>query len=92
MVAFALDLPNPGIELRSPALQVDSLPVEPPGKPYVDLFAISIIALFLLVKSASLNLFGFLLCLKGTYSLQLFLYVFWYSSLNCYLFLICFLS
>ena len=27
------DLPNPGIELRSPTLQVDSLPSEPPGKP-----------------------------------------------------------
>ena len=27
------DLPNPGIELRSPALQVDSLLSEPPGKP-----------------------------------------------------------
>ena len=27
------DLPNPGIEPRSPALQVDSLPVEPQGKP-----------------------------------------------------------
>ena len=27
------DLPNPGIEPRSPALQVDSLPAEPPGKP-----------------------------------------------------------
>ena len=27
------DLPNPGIKLRSPALQVDSLPAEPPGKP-----------------------------------------------------------
>ena len=26
------DLPNPGIELRSPALQVDSLPSEPSGK------------------------------------------------------------
>ena len=25
--------PNPGIETRSPALQVDSLPAEPPGKP-----------------------------------------------------------
>ena len=25
------DLPNPGIELRSPALQADSLPSEPPG-------------------------------------------------------------
>ena len=27
------DLPNPEVELRSPALQVDSLPSEPPGKP-----------------------------------------------------------
>ena len=28
-------LPNPGIEPRSPALQVDSLPTEPPGKPSI---------------------------------------------------------
>ena len=27
------DLPNPGIEHRSPTLQVDSLPSKPPGKP-----------------------------------------------------------
>ena len=27
------DLPNPGIEPGSPALQVDSLPAELPGKP-----------------------------------------------------------
>ena len=27
------DLPNPGIELRSPALRADSLPAELPGKP-----------------------------------------------------------
>ena len=27
------DLPNPGIKLRSPALQVNSLTSEPPGKP-----------------------------------------------------------
>ena len=26
------DLPNPGIEPRTPALQVDSLPAEPQGK------------------------------------------------------------
>ena len=26
------DFPNPGIKLRSPALQADSLPSEPPGK------------------------------------------------------------
>ena len=27
------DLPDPGLEPRSPALQADSLPSEPPGKP-----------------------------------------------------------
>ena len=27
------DLPNPGIEPRSPTLQADTLPSEPPGKP-----------------------------------------------------------
>ena len=27
------DLPNPGIEPKSPALQADSLPAEPQGKP-----------------------------------------------------------
>ena len=26
-------LPDPGIEPKSPALQADSLPTEPPGKP-----------------------------------------------------------
>ena len=26
------DLPNPGVESRSPALQADTLPSEPPGK------------------------------------------------------------
>ena len=28
------DLPNPGIKRRSNALQMDSLPAEPPGKPF----------------------------------------------------------
>ena len=32
-VAFSRDLPNPGSEPRSPALQVDSSPDEPQGKP-----------------------------------------------------------
>ena len=30
---FSGDLPNPGIESGSPALQADSLPSNPPGKP-----------------------------------------------------------
>jgi len=29
------DIPNPGIKPRSPALQADVLPSEPPGKPYI---------------------------------------------------------
>ena len=29
------DLPNPGIEPGFPVLQADSLPSEPPGKPYI---------------------------------------------------------
>ena len=32
---FPGDLPDPGIKPRSPTLQVDSLPSEPPGKPRV---------------------------------------------------------
>ena len=28
------DLPDPGMEAESPAMQVDSLPSEPPGKPH----------------------------------------------------------
>ena len=37
------DLPDPGIELRSPALQVGSSPTEPPGKPqYVLLSSMNI--------------------------------------------------
>ena len=35
------DLPNPGIELGSPALQADPLPSEPPGKPYLYRFTYS---------------------------------------------------
>ena len=31
------DLPNAGIEPRSPALQADALPSEPPGKPHVQI-------------------------------------------------------
>ena len=32
----AEDLPNPGIELGSPALQADALPSEPPGKSQIE--------------------------------------------------------
>ena len=32
-VPFSRDLPNPGIKPGPPALQIDTLPFEPPGKP-----------------------------------------------------------
>ena len=35
------DLPNPGIKPESPALQADSLPSEPPGKPYLKIIVIT---------------------------------------------------
>ena len=37
---FSSDPPNPGIKPRSPALQADSLPAEPQGKPGVMVFKI----------------------------------------------------
>ena len=35
-ISFSRDLPDPGIEPRSPALHVDSLPAELPGKPNLE--------------------------------------------------------
>ena len=48
------DLPDPGIELRSPTMQADALTSEPPGKPIKvkDL-------IFLKVKRPDINLFEF---------------------------------
>ena len=46
-----MDLPNTGIEPRSPATQVDSLSSEPPGKTWNSLCFIKIFLLFLLIKS-----------------------------------------
>ena len=42
------DLPNPGIEPRSPALQVDFVPAEPQGKPKNTNTNIGVCSLFLL--------------------------------------------
>ena len=30
-ISFSRDLPNPGMEPRSPSLETDALPTEPPG-------------------------------------------------------------
>ena len=52
------DLPNPGIEPKSPALQVDSLPSEPPGMPKYtrDIFLpVSTLSLFRLLKRITIG-------------------------------------
>ena len=53
------DLPNPGMEPRSPALQVDSLPSEPSGKPWWDTLihfsAVFPLWLLILIWSLKLN-------------------------------------
>ena len=38
-ISFSGNLPDPGIEPRSPALQADALPSEPPGKPNIILYS-----------------------------------------------------
>ena len=39
-ISFSRDLPDPVMEPRSLTLQADSLPFEPPGKPYVCVYII----------------------------------------------------
>ena len=41
------DLPNPGIKPRSPTLQVDSLPSEPPGKHKVTEVQVKSVSIYL---------------------------------------------
>ena len=48
------DLPNPGIQPRSPALRADSLPTEPPGKPKHSYLMVEII-----IWNAIFTLFNF---------------------------------
>ena len=62
------DLPNPGVEPRSPALQADSLPSEPPGKP-IKAMVIKIvkaeIILFLIGEEWGLDFRGRCTCGEG---------------------------
>ena len=59
------DLPNPGIEPRSPALQADSLPSEPPGPPD-HCFSLRLLCLLRDISTSALLLR--LLSLPGLYS------------------------
>ena len=61
-IPFSRDLPNPGIEPGSPALQADSLPSEPPGKPLYILPPLSKISwsyVYGFISSFYLYFFGF---------------------------------
>ena len=45
------DLPDPGIKPRSPKLQTDALPSEPPGKLTTSLYTLQLFYLVLLISS-----------------------------------------
>ena len=62
------DLPNPGIEPRSPALQADSLPAEPQGKPKnTEVGSLSLLQGIFLTKESN---WGFLHCRQILYQLS----------------------
>ena len=62
------DLPNPGIEPRSPALQADSLPAEPPGKPKnTGVGSLSLLQLIFLTQELN---WGLLYCRQILYQLS----------------------
>ena len=61
------DLPNPGLKLRSPALQADSLPAEPPGKPKNTVVGSQFLLQWIFLTQ-ELN-WGHLLCRKIIYQL-----------------------
>ena len=44
------DLPDPGMEPGSPALQADSLPSEPPGKPIRELWSVKVFIPLKIIK------------------------------------------
>ena len=62
------DLPDPGIEPRSPTLQVDSLPAEPHGKP--NRTGVGILSLLQLIFPTQEPNWGFLHCWQILYQLS----------------------
>ena len=62
------DLPNPGIKTGSPALQVDSLLAEPPGKPKnTGVGSLSLLQRIFLIQESNQ---GFLHCRQILYQLR----------------------
>ena len=94
------DLPSPGIEPRSPALQTDSLPSEPPGKPincktlyiilsvrYFQCFFFQYLSTCHLISTASPNTLIFLHHLG--YHLEYFTYSHTHTHTSAFLFIVC---
>ena len=61
------DLPNQGIKPRFPALQADSLPAEPPGKPNTGVSSLSLLQRILLTQESNQ---GLLYCRQILYQLS----------------------
>ena len=75
------DLPNLGVELRSPALQVDSSPTEPPGKP-IPLYRYSIFCL------SNHQLMGMRVVFTFWLLCMILLWIFMYKFLCAHVFII----
>ena len=67
-ISFSRDLPNPGIEPRSPALQADALSSEPPGKPKMSSFRF-------LWETENKELLHLMYCKDKLFSIFLLIYV-----------------
>ena len=64
------DLPNPGIEPRSPSVQADFLPSEPPGKPKnTGVVSLSLLQWIFLTQESN---WGLLHCRRISYLLAIF--------------------
>ena len=68
-ISFSGDLPDPGIEPRSPTLHADSLPAEPQGKVYKSISLKTCQLLFPLIRADELKVSSrFWMRLKGLIS------------------------
>ena len=81
------DIPDPGIKPRSPTLQVDSLPSEPPGKPYSLLQDIEYSSLYYVAKSCHLSILYIVLCMLIRCSQFIPSPTFYFGDHVCFLYL-----
>ena len=81
------DFPDPGIEPGSPALQADSLPSEPPGKPSEELWLFTFVIITNLCDRYLCILIVFSFCPFHSYILPEMMYVVKKVCVSCYTFL-----